>query len=83
MLTFKNKIPKRTATKTSNAEITRFASLSQIGRSDIPQFGVGVVGCDIHMINRLSHIFLCNSRITVYITVKIAFRFASCKYLTA
>ena len=34
------------------------------------------------MISRQSHTFLCNSRIIVHITVKIALSFASCNFLT-
>ena len=72
----------RGTAKTSDAEGTRFAIVPQIGMISMPQVRVGIVRSSCYAISRQSHAFLCNSRILVHITVKIALGFALCNFLT-
>ena len=63
--------------KTSNEEGKRFVTVSQIGMSGVPQVRVGVVDRAMRLVDNHTH-----SRIIVDVTVKIAFGFASCNFLT-
>ena len=49
---------------------TRFATMPQIGMNGMPQVRVGIRR-SCYVINRQSHAFSCNSRIIVYVTVKL------------